>query len=364
MLVLAFNGFDQEVDDVAGFNQLFLAVTTVFVFDIVVVEVTVAQHDGVWDTDQFHIGKHHARTLFTIVHQHFDTLRAQLSVQLFSQLLHTVGFVHVHRQNGDLERGNGIWPYDATIVKVLFNSSSDYASDPDTVAAHSQGLVTAIFALNSGFHRFRVLGTQLEDVADFDTAFDHQRTFAVRARVAGDPSPDGKGTLMIKRGIEVGHIFQLGTKYSEAMKAAVQGEDGRNQTLTMGCYGIGVTRVVAAAIEQNFDDRGIVWPDAIAPFQVAILPMNMHKSYRVQELAEKLYAELRAQGIEVLMDDRKERPGVMFADMELIGIPHTIVLGDRNLDNDDIEYKYRRNGEKELIKTGDIVDFLVKAIKG
>ena len=186
----------------------------------------------------------------------------------------------------------------------------------------------------------------------------------IRNVVAGDPSPDGQGTLLIKRGIEVGHIFQLGTKYSEAMKAAVQGEDGRNQILTMGCYGIGVTRVVAAAIEQNYDDRGIVWPDAIAPFQVAILPMNMHKSYRVQELAEKLYAELRAQGIEVLMDDRKERPGVMFADMELIGIPHTIVLGDRNLDNDDIEYKYRRNGEKQLIKTGDIVDYLVKAIKG
>ncbi|WP_368290280.1 His/Gly/Thr/Pro-type tRNA ligase C-terminal domain-containing protein, partial [Escherichia coli] len=172
------------------------------------------------------------------------------------------------------------------------------------------------------------------------------------------------GTLLIKRGIEVGHIFQLGTKYSEALKASVQGEDGRNQILTMGCYGIGVTRVVAAAIEQNYDERGIVWPDAIAPFQVAILPMNMHKSFRVQELAEKLYSELRAQGIEVLLDDRKERPGVMFADMELIGIPHTIVLGDRNLDNDDIEYKYRRNGEKQLIKTGDIVDYLVKQIKG
>jgi prolyl-tRNA synthetase len=186
----------------------------------------------------------------------------------------------------------------------------------------------------------------------------------IRNVVAGDASPDGKGTLLIKRGIEVGHIFQLGTKYSQALNASVQGEDGRNQILTMGCYGIGVTRVVAAAIEQNFDDRGILWPDAIAPFQVAILPMNMHKSYRVQELAEKLYAELRAQGIEVLMDDRKERPGVMFADMELIGIPHTIVLGDRNLDNDDIEYKYRRNGEKQLIKTGDIVNYLVQQIKG
>ncbi|MHA0874106.1 proline--tRNA ligase [Enterobacter pasteurii] len=186
----------------------------------------------------------------------------------------------------------------------------------------------------------------------------------IRNVVAGDPSPDGKGTLMIKRGIEVGHIFQLGDKYSRAMHAAVQGEDGRNQVLTMGCYGIGVTRVVAAAIEQNYDERGIVWPDNIAPFQVAILPMNMHKSYRVQELAEKLYAELSAKGIDVLMDDRKERPGVMFADMELIGIPHTIVIGDRNLDSDEIEYKYRRNGEKQMIKTGDILDYLVKAIKG
>lgn len=185
----------------------------------------------------------------------------------------------------------------------------------------------------------------------------------IRNVVEGDPSPDGKGTLLIKRGIEVGHIFQLGTKYSEAMKAAVQGEDGRNQTLTMGCYGIGVTRVVAAAIEQNNDERGIVWPDAIAPFQVAILPMNMHKSFRVKELAEELYATLRAKGIEVLIDDRKERPGVMFADMELIGIPHTIVIGDRNLDNEEIEYKHRREGEKRMIKTSEIVGLLVKQIK-
>ncbi|MBV4412601.1 proline--tRNA ligase [Enterobacteriaceae bacterium YMB-R22] len=185
----------------------------------------------------------------------------------------------------------------------------------------------------------------------------------IRNVVVGDASPDGKGTLMIRRGIEVGHIFQLGTKYSEAMKASVQGEDGRNVTLKMGCYGIGVTRVVAAAIEQHHDERGIIWPDAIAPFQVAILPMNMHKSFRVKDLAEQLYSELRAHGIDVLLDDRKERPGVMFADMELIGIPHTIVLGDRNLDNDDIEYKHRREGEKQLIKTGDIVDYLLAKIK-
>ncbi|TDX12928.1 prolyl-tRNA synthetase [Buttiauxella sp. BIGb0552] len=184
----------------------------------------------------------------------------------------------------------------------------------------------------------------------------------IRNVVEGDPSPDGKGTLLIKRGIEVGHIFQLGTKYSEAMKASVQGEDGRNQTLTMGCYGIGVTRVVAAAIEQNNDERGIVWPDAIAPFHVAILPMNMHKSFRVKELAEELYSTLRAKGIDVLMDDRKERPGVMFADMELIGIPHTVVIGDRNLDSEEVEYKNRRAGEKQMIKTSEIIDFLLAQI--
>ncbi len=185
----------------------------------------------------------------------------------------------------------------------------------------------------------------------------------IRNVVEGDPSPDGKGTLLIKRGIEVGHISQLGSKYSEAMKASVQGEDGRNQTLTMGCYGIGVTRVVAAAIEQNNDERGILWPDAIAPFQVAILPMNMHKSFRVKELAEELYATLRAKGIDVLMDDRKERPGVMFADMELIGVPHTVVIGDRNLDSEEVEYKNRRVGEKQMIKTGEIIDFLLGQIQ-
>jgi len=186
----------------------------------------------------------------------------------------------------------------------------------------------------------------------------------IRNVVEGDASPDGKGTLQIKRGIEVGHIFQLGTKYSDAMKASVQGEEGRNQTLTMGCYGIGVTRVVAAAIEQNHDERGIIWPAALAPFQVAILPMNMHKSFRVKEVAETLYDTLRSYGIDVILDDRKERPGVMFADMELIGVPHTIVIGDRNLDSEEVEYKARREGEKQMIKKDAIVDFLISAIKG
>ncbi|MDC9594945.1 proline--tRNA ligase [Xenorhabdus sp. IM139775] len=180
----------------------------------------------------------------------------------------------------------------------------------------------------------------------------------IRNVVEGDTSPDGKGTLLIKRGIEVGHIFQLGTKYSDALKATVQNEDGHNQVVTMGCYGIGVTRIVAAAIEQNHDDRGIIWPDAIAPFQVAILPMNMHKSYRVKEAAEKLYAELRASGIDAIFDDRKERPGVMFADMELIGVPNTLVIGDRNLDNGEVEYKNRRTGDKQMLKLEEVVGCL------
>src|SRR5476649_196006 len=184
----------------------------------------------------------------------------------------------------------------------------------------------------------------------------------LRKVVEGDISPDGKGTLQIKRGIEVGHIFQLGTKYSEALKATVQGEDGRNQTLTMGCYGIGVSRVVAAAIEQNHDDRGIIWPEAIAPFHVAILPMNMHKSFRVKDVAEELYQTLRDKGIDVILDDRKERPGVMFADMELIGVPHQVVIGDRNLDAQELEYKNRRTGEKLMIKQSDIVEHLLSQI--
>jgi prolyl-tRNA synthetase len=180
----------------------------------------------------------------------------------------------------------------------------------------------------------------------------------IRNVVEGDMSPDGKGTLQIKRGIEVGHIFQLGTKYSQAMKATVQGEDGQNHVMIMGCYGIGVSRIVAAAIEQCHDDRGIIWPEAIAPFSVVIIPMNMHKSEKVQATAEKLYADLQATGIEVLFDDRKERPGVMFADAELIGIPHTIVIGERNLDNGEVEYKHRAGGDKEMVKVDNIIEFI------
>ncbi|WMS86877.1 proline--tRNA ligase [Pleionea litopenaei] len=182
--------------------------------------------------------------------------------------------------------------------------------------------------------------------------------YDLRNVVEGDNAPDGKGKLTIKRGIEVGHIFQLGTKYSEAMNANVLNEQGKAVTLAMGCYGVGVSRIVAAAIEQNHDDYGIIWPDAIAPFTVAIVPMNMHRSHRVQEAAEQLYASLSEQGIEVIFDDRKERPGVMFADMELMGVPHRIVISDKGIDQGTFEYKSRRTNEKVDVAMADAVDFL------
>ena len=185
----------------------------------------------------------------------------------------------------------------------------------------------------------------------------------LRNVIDGDPSPDGQGTLRIARGIEVGHIFQLGRKYSEAMKATVLGEDGRALTMTMGCYGIGVSRVVAAAIEQHHDERGICWPAPIAPFTVALLPMKLGKSYRVREATEQLYAELEAAGIEVLLDDRDARPGFMFADMELIGIPHRVVVGDKGLDDGMVEYKGRRDAEMQLVPLAEIVGFLLERLR-
>ncbi|MGS2720889.1 proline--tRNA ligase [Paraglaciecola aestuariivivens] len=182
----------------------------------------------------------------------------------------------------------------------------------------------------------------------------------IRNVVTGDASPDGQGTLEIKRGIEVGHIFQLGDKYSQALGCGVLDENGKHKILSMGCYGIGVSRIVAAAIEQNHDKYGIIWPEAIAPFKVALIPMNMHKSHRIQEVAESLYTQLTQAGIEVLFDDRKERPGVMFNDMELIGVPHTIVIGERNLDEQKVEYKNRASGEKQLVDISTLLDFVTQ----
>jgi len=180
----------------------------------------------------------------------------------------------------------------------------------------------------------------------------------IRNVMEGDPSPDGKGNIIIKRGIEVGHIFQLGQKYSEALKCNVLGEDGKPVTVTMGCYGIGVTRVVASAIEQNYDDKGIIWPDAIAPFQIALIPVNWAKSQRVQEESTKLYEQLTAAGYDVYFDDRNERPGVKFSDAELIGIPHRIVVGEKGLDAGTLEYKGRRDAESRDILQTTLMDFL------
>ena len=184
----------------------------------------------------------------------------------------------------------------------------------------------------------------------------------LRNVVEGDPSPDGKGTLELCRGIEVGHIFQLRTKYSEAMKATFLDENGKEQVMEMGCYGIGVSRIVAAAIEQGHDDHGIIFPPSMAPFQLAIVPIGLNRSELVKETVEKLYTELKAAGIEVLLDDRDERPGVMFADLELIGIPHRIVIGERGLKDGNVEYQGRRDEKATAIPLQNIVSHIKSAV--
>jgi len=180
----------------------------------------------------------------------------------------------------------------------------------------------------------------------------------IRNIVKGEPAPDGSGKLDIARGIEVGHIFQLGKKYSTAMKATCLDENGDAQTLIMGCYGMGVSRILAAAIEQNHDENGIIWPDAIAPFQVSLVPINMHKSQRLRDAVMKLYEELQGAGIEVLLDDRRERPGVMFSDAELIGIPYRLTFGERGLDAGTIEYRTRKDSENTDIQLDDVTNFI------
>lgn len=184
----------------------------------------------------------------------------------------------------------------------------------------------------------------------------------LRNVVEGDASPDGNGTIEIKRGIEVGHIFKLGNKYSSAMNATVLNENGKATIMEMGCYGIGVSRVVAAAIEQNHDENGIIWPNNIAPFHVAVVPLNMHKSPEVAEAAEKLYNDLKAKGLDVLLDDRNERPGVKFADMELMGLPHRVVISDRGLKNGTVEYKGRRDESSQDLSVAEIVDFVTSKL--
>jgi len=225
----------------------------------------------------------------------------------------------------------------------------------DIVVDRSAALLSD-FVCGANEDGFHLTGTNWLRDCDFSRVED------LRNVVEGDPSPDGQGLLQIKRGIEVGHIFQLGTKYSEALTATVLNENGRDQVMPMGCYGIGITRVVAAAIEQNNDERGIIWPDAIAPFQIALIPLNMHKSQAVSDCANKLYQQLTSLGYEVLLDDRGERPGVKFADMELMGIPHRIVIGDRGLKNGELEYKGRSDQDNSDIALDGILDFVRETI--
>ncbi len=183
-------------------------------------------------------------------------------------------------------------------------------------------------------------------------------TVDLRNVVAGDPTPGGSGKLSIARGIEVGHIFELGRKYSKALKASVQDQGGKDSTLYMGCYGIGITRIVGAAIEQNHDDSGIIWPEPLAPFDVVLVPINMHRSQEVREAAEGLYAELVDSGLEVLLDDRDARPGVKFADAELLGIPHRLVVSDRGLAAGELEYRHRRDSESRNLKREEALELL------
>ncbi len=213
------------------------------------------------------------------------------------------------------------------------------------------------FVCGANENDFHYTGVNWQRDANFDSIED------LRDAMVGDPSPDGVGTLLVARGIEVGHIFQLGNKYSKAMNAVVLNEQGKAQAMEMGCYGMGVTRMVAAAIEQNHDDKGIIWPASIAPFSVAILPMNYQKSERVKRAADELYANLQAQGIEVILDDRKVRPGFMMSDFELLGIPHQVIIGDRSLDENQIEYRNRTDMESLKISRDTIESMLIEKIK-
>ncbi len=213
------------------------------------------------------------------------------------------------------------------------------------------------FICGANENDFHFSGVNWQRDANFDSIED------LRDAMAGDPSPDGEGSLQVARGIEVGHIFQLGNKYSTAMNAVVLNEQGKSQALEMGCYGMGVTRMVAAAIEQNHDDKGIIWPANIAPFSVAILPMNYLKSERVKHAADELYENLKAKGIEVILDDRKVRPGFMMSDFELLGIPHQVIIGDRSLDENQVEYRNRTDMEPTKVSRDTIESMLMDSIK-
>lgn len=231
--------------------------------------------------------------------------------------------------------------------------SADVAVYADKTAADMSDFCCG--ANEEGFHYTGV---------NFGRDLPEPQVMDLRNVVEGDASPDGKGTLRLQRGIEVGHVFFLGTRYSAPMQANFLDENGKPQPMQMGCYGIGVTRVAGAAIEQRHDDKGIIWPDSIAPFEVVICPMNYAKSEAVRVAADKLYEDLKARGVDVILDDRDLRPGVMFADWELIGVPHRVVIGDRGLKSGEVEYADRTNlAEKTMVKAEEAVDFVVTRIQ-
>jgi prolyl-tRNA synthetase len=233
-----------------------------------------------------------------------------------------------------------------------------HLKQPLKIVADRDVAVMADWICGANVVDFHMTGVNFgRDVAEPDLVAD------IRNVVAGDASPDGQGVLAIERGIEVGHVFYLGTKYSQAMNATFLDVNGKPQFMEMGCYGIGVTRLPAAAIEQNHDDRGIIWPDAIAPFTVVVCPIGMDRSAEVKAAAEQLYADLLAAGVDVILDDRGERPGAMFADWELIGVPHRVTIGDRGLKEGHVEYQNRRASEAIQVPVAEVLAF-VKAQLG
>lgn len=229
---------------------------------------------------------------------------------------------------------------------------------PLTIVADREVAVMADWVCGANEFGFHTTGVNWgRDLPEPDLVAD------IRNVVAGDPSPDGQGALAIERGIEVGHVFYLGTKYSKAMNATFLDENGKPQFMEMGCYGIGITRLPAAAIEQNHDDKGIIWPDAIAPFTVVICPINPDRSPEVKAASEKLYDELLAAGVDVILDDRGERPGAMFADWELIGVPHRVTIGDRTLKEGKVEYQHRKDAAATQVPLAEVAALLQGKLK-
>lgn len=248
----------------------------------------------------------------------------------------------------------------ATVPEIMayFGTKPGYLGpinlkQPVKVVADREVAVMADWVCGANEEDFHLTGVNWgRDLPEPDQVAD------IRNVVAGDPSPDGQGVLAIERGIEIGHIFFLGTKYSKAMNATFLDEDGKPKPFQMGCYGIGITRLPAAAIEQNHDERGIIWPDAIAPFTLVICPVGMDRSEAVKASAEALYQEMRAAGVDVILDDRGERPGAMFADWELIGVPHRVTIGDRGLKEGQVEYQHRRDAAPTKVPAGEIAAFV------